>query len=303
MKYLTYIITAITFLTVAYSFGQQDPNYMFYRYNMNVINPAYVGAEGYTQFTSNFRSQWVNVEGAPETQSFSLGFPLGKNVGLGASLVNDQTFVERQTGIYVDFSYRLQLTKTLNLFLGLKAGGETYDVNTDGLVTFGFVQDPLLNNVNSRFNPNFGLGAYLKHERYFVSLSSPKILSNDRIRGEDGVASSSANKLHMYLSGGYDLYLSDDVTLKPSVMMRFVSGGDFSMDITAPFLLYDRFEVGVNYRTDNALGGYALVAAADWIDIGYAYENSFESSIADNSRGTHEIFLRFNFGRGDGYLR
>jgi hypothetical protein len=37
------------------------------------------------------RSQWVGIEGSPQTQSFSAHAPLkNKNVGLGLSIINDK---------------------------------------------------------------------------------------------------------------------------------------------------------------------------------------------------------------------
>ena len=50
-------------------YAQQQPNYALYRYTMNAINPAYAGADGVSRLTANFRSQWVSVEDAPETQT------------------------------------------------------------------------------------------------------------------------------------------------------------------------------------------------------------------------------------------
>src|SRR6187399_1158272 len=69
---------------------QQDPMYSQYMFNHQVLNPAYVGSWGY--FTSNiiYRKQWVGMNGAPETGSFSFHTP-SKNDhhGFGMSFVND----------------------------------------------------------------------------------------------------------------------------------------------------------------------------------------------------------------------
>lgn len=44
--------------------------------------------------------------------------------------------------------------------MGIKAGGNTYEVNTSGLKTYNIVSDPNLQPI-SRFNPNVGVGFYL----------------------------------------------------------------------------------------------------------------------------------------------
>ncbi len=43
--------------------AQQDQKYTFYRFNMNLINPAFAGADGTTDFGINIRSQWAGVQG------------------------------------------------------------------------------------------------------------------------------------------------------------------------------------------------------------------------------------------------
>ena len=181
---LVKILLPLLLLCIAYNLqAQQDPNYVFYRYTMNVINPAYAGADGVTSFTFNLRSQWQGVESAPRTQTFFASTPFNERVGLGISAVNDRTFIERQTAVFLDFSYKLPLSDETDVFFGLKAGGNFFDVNASGLQTFNIVQDPLLRD-ESRFNPNIGIGVLLQHESYFVSLSAPRILNTRRLKKE-----------------------------------------------------------------------------------------------------------------------
>lgn len=90
---------------------------------MNVINPAYAGAENSNSFSFNSRQQWSSVQDAPSTLAFSYSSARKNNVGLGISVVSDKVFVEQQTSANVDFSYRLQTNESTQLFLGIKAGG------------------------------------------------------------------------------------------------------------------------------------------------------------------------------------
>src|SRR6056297_3359968 len=159
------VLTAFFLLSTGIS-AQQDPNYTFYRYNMNLYNPAYAGSSERGELILGLRSQWAGVEGAPESQSAIFGTPLGKNVGIGISILNDRTFIEQQTWLAVDFSYRVRLNGSTDLYLGLKGSANSYDANTQGLVTYGVGQDGTLMNLESRFSPNVGAGAYLKGDRY-----------------------------------------------------------------------------------------------------------------------------------------
>ncbi|MDA8658166.1 type IX secretion system membrane protein PorP/SprF, partial [Flavobacteriaceae bacterium] len=104
------------------SFSQQESYYTLYRFNMNVINPAYAGALGKNVFAFTSRRQWSSMEDAPSTLAFSYSSERENNVGLGFSVVSDKVFIEQQTFAYADFSYKLDMEST-QLYLGLKAGG------------------------------------------------------------------------------------------------------------------------------------------------------------------------------------
>lgn len=295
MNYYKNVLKIVAILLFGSIYAQQEPNYTLYRYTMNVINPAYAGADGNTSLTSNFRSQWANVQGAPEAQSFFYSQPIGDKIGVGLSLVGDQVFIEKQTSINIDFSYRLQISEATNLFLGLKAGGSTYNIDRDNLANLGFQSDPALNNLDTGFRPNFGAGAYLMNDDYYVSLSVPSILSSERIDESEGRVTQATEEAHVYLSGGYNFSLSENTEFRPSTMIRYVSGVPLSADITAAFRFYKRFEIGAAYRTDQAFAGLMMINLADWMDIGYAYESSTRDNISNVSNGTHEVLVRFNF--------
>jgi type IX secretion system PorP/SprF family membrane protein len=276
-------------------YAQQQPNYALYRYTMNAVNPAYAGSDGMSRLTFNNRSQWIGVNDAPETQTLFFEMPLNDKVGLGLSLVNDNVFVENYTTFMVDFSYKLQLNDATNLFLGLKAGGSTYNFDRDGLANLAFPIDPAIGTLDTGFRPNVGAGAYLVGDRYFVSLSIPSILLSERINLENGRLTTANEKTHFYLSGGYDFNLSSDWEFRPSVMLRYVGGAPLSADLTAAFRYNQRFELGGMYRTDGGWAGTLMFNLANWMDLGYAYEGSSRDVLNSTNDGTHEILLRFNF--------
>ena len=59
--------------------AQQDPQYTQYMYNMNVINPAYAGISEGLSIGALYRSQWVGLDGGPETFTFNIHSPVGNN--------------------------------------------------------------------------------------------------------------------------------------------------------------------------------------------------------------------------------
>ena len=290
IKFKYHIITLLLTLSFISLAAQQEPNYTFYRFNMNLINPAYAGASDMTEIGLNIRSQWAGVQGAPETQSLVFGTSLGKNVGIGLSIVNDKTFIENQTSVALDFSYKLKINENNDLFFGIKGSFASYDANTEGLLTYGIQQDMSLMNIDGRFNPNVGTGVYLKNENYFLSFSIPKILTPDRLEQSEGLARLGIDKVHYYLAGGYDFSLSESTVLKPSVLFRYVDASPVSLDFTTLVEFNSRFDIGAAYRLDESISGLLLFKAG-WVDIGYAYEVALENPIRNSDNGTHEIIM------------
>ncbi|WP_299108980.1 type IX secretion system membrane protein PorP/SprF [uncultured Tenacibaculum sp.] len=272
--------------------GQQDPSFTMYNLNMNIINPAYAGANDGLELTTLIRGQWVGIKDAPSTQTLSLSYPIGKNVGLGLSIVNDQVFVTKETDVYVDFSYKLKLSESNTLFLGLKAGATFFNTDLNSLN----INDPLFNQNVNRTNPNFGAGAYLKGKNYYASLSVPVLLQSKRYEKEGNVVTSASDKPHIYLGAGYTFDLQGEYKLKltPSFMTRYVSGVPLSADLTATVSLLDKVEFGVSHRLKESFSGLLMFQFIKEFKLGYAYEHA-TNDISTYSSGSHEFVFKFSF--------
>jgi type IX secretion system PorP/SprF family membrane protein len=263
---------------------------------MNLVNPAYTGVDGMTLATSSLRKQWTGVAEAPETQTVSFGTSVGKNLGLGMTVIHDQTFVEKQTYVTVDFSYKVKMSETADVYFGIKAGGNTYDVNTTGLETYNLQSDPALGSINT-FNPNLGVGALYKEGAMYISLSIPRLLNTKRVTNDEGYATLVTDRPHIYLSGGYDIPLQGEfssLVLRPSAMLRYVAGAPVSLDLTAMLQIENNFEIGGMYRTDKAYAAMSTIRLSKRFLFGYAYEMSTQPTLAA-ARNTNEILLQFRF--------
>ena len=294
MKKLQNIVLVLLLVISSSALAQQESVIAFYKDHMNLVNPAAISVDGHTYITSTIRKQWTGIENAPETQAVSFMSPLGKNVSFGLSVVRDQVFIEKQTFATIDISYKVKLNESLNLFMGVKAGGNNYEVNTTGLQTYNVQADPSLQPI-SRFNPNVGIGFYLKHKDYYVSLSTPKMLDTERAKNENGYASAATDRAHYYLSGGRNFVLSEVFALYPTVMMRYVNGAPFSADFTATTIINEVFHLGATYRTDKSLAGLAKFRISKKLLLGYAYEYSLRSELLGRANGSNEFYLQFKF--------
>ena len=276
--------------------AQQETAYSFYRQHMNLVNPAYAGMDSITVATSTLRKQWTGVADAPETQAVSFGTSLGKKLGFGMTVISDKTFIEKQTYVSLDFSYKLKMSETADVYFGIKAGGNSYNVNTTGLETYNVQSDPALASI-STFNPNVGVGAVYKEGSMYVSLSIPRLLNTKRATNDAGYASVATDSPHIYLSGGYDIPLDGELStfvLKPSAMLRYVAGAPVSLDITTMLQIDKTFELGGMYRTDKAYAAMATVLISNRLLFGFAYEMSTQPTLAA-ARNTNEILLQFKF--------
>ncbi|MGD1945633.1 MAG: type IX secretion system membrane protein PorP/SprF [Croceivirga sp.] len=271
--------------------AQQDPTYTLYAYNMNVVNPGFAGSVEGSQLTANFRSQWVGIPDSPEIQSFSYATAVGERIGLGVSVINSQVFVLGETDLYADFSYKVPISRFTDLYLGVKAGGSSIKIDLDRAEV---VDDPVFTENVSRFNPNIGVGAYLKGERFWISASAPTLLKSDRFEKEAEVVTTATDQLHFFMGGGYTFFMDRDVTFTPSLMARTVQGTPLSLDLTATFGIYERIELGINHRLEESISGIAFFNAAEWVAIGYAYEGAI-TQVNDYARGTHEVMMRFRW--------
>ena len=288
MKNLNYIFFVLILSFAVQTYAQQDPHFSLYKYNLSIVNPAFTGTNFGLEGLSGVRSQWTSVKDAPETFSFNVNSPLGNNVGLGLSFIKDDVFVLSETHVYADFSYKIKLSNTLDLYAGLKAGGSFLDIDLNEL---NVENDPLFTQNVNNFNPNVGVGFYLKAANYYITISAPGVLKNDRFEREGVVPVSASDNLHYFAGAGYDFNLNNTISLRPSFLTRFVSGAPASIDLTTSVIFNQRFELGANYRIDESYTGFITMEFLDRLRIGYAYERA-TTDINSFSNGTHEVVLK-----------
>lgn len=285
-------LVAVVFFTVSIK-AQQDPQYTQYMYNMNIVNPAYAGS--YDALALNFlaRTQWVGIDGAPETLTFNIHAPVGKNVGLGFSVISDKIGPLTEQSIFADFSYTLKMSETANLAFGIKAGISNMNAPLSLLETTNPGDQAFANNLN-RTLPNFGFGAYYYKEKFYVGLSMPNILKTVHFERSNGAITRATDVVHWFLTSGYVFDISEDVKLKPSTMVKAVPGAPLSIDFSGNVLFSDSFEIGLSYRLDESVSALVNVRAAKNLRIGYAYDYTL-TNLGDFNTGSHEIFLLFDF--------
>ena len=245
--------------------AQQDAQYTQYMFNTLSVNPAYAGSRGQLSFAGLYRSQWVGLDGAPETFTLNLHSPIrNSRLGYGVSIVNDNIGdgVVQETYLDAVVSYTLELARDAKLSFGLKTGGNMISLDFNGLRNFDqeVVQQ---NNIDNQFNINFGLGMYYHTDRFYAGISAPNILETeyfDNDNSDDSVNFLSAERINFYLITGYVFDLGADLKFKPALLTKAVGGAPLQVDMSANFLFADKFSFGAAYRWDAAVSALGRVS-------------------------------------------
>jgi|SRR5690606_20407670 type IX secretion system PorP/SprF family membrane protein len=274
--------------------AQQDPQYTQYMYNTINVNPAYAGSREVLSIFGMYRTQWIGLEGAPDTGVFSAHSPVGKQVGLGVTFMNDRIGISEESTISADFSYTIPMSadKRYQLALGLKGTAHLLNVDFTKLNIWD-PNDPYLNNISNRFSPNVGAGAYLYSDEFYVGLSVPNILETKHYNDNDR-ESLASERTHGYLISGYVFDMSAVVKIKPTVMLKAVTGAPLQVDLSANALFYEQFTLGVAWRWQAAVSAMVGFQVTDGWFIGYSYDAE-TTQLANYNSGSHEIFLRYEF--------
>lgn len=289
----TRIITALLALvSFTSAHAQQDPQYTNYMYNTININPAYAGSRGALSIFGLHRSQWVGLEGAPTTNSFSINTPIADSkVGLGVSFVNDALGVMDENTLSVDFSYTLDLNnRGSKLSFGLKGSANLLNVAYSDLNKYNPNDPQILNDVSNEFTPNIGAGIYWHTEKSYVGFSVPSFLESTRYN--NNIQSTMQQKMHYYLMGGHVFEINPTLKFKPAFLLKAVEGAPLQADITGNFLIHDKFTIGGAYRWDAAWSALVGFQVTDGMFIGYSYDSDIKA-LRNYNNGSHEIFVRF----------
>ncbi|WDF66361.1 PorP/SprF family type IX secretion system membrane protein [Flavobacterium sp. KACC 22763] len=297
MKKILYLLIML-FIGFFEISAQQQSQYTQYMYNTLTINPAYTGTRGLPSVFGLYRTQWVGLEGAPQTANFSIEAPITESgQGFGLSVINDQIGFTKETTVSVSYAYPIQLSADLHLSLGISGSGNFSQVDYTK-ASIEDLYDPYLTGVISKTSPNFGAGIYFHSSKWYAGVSVPMILETKFF--DDVKVSVADHKMHFYAMGGYVFDLNENLKFKPAAMVKMVNGAPLAVDLSANFLFNEKLTLGAAYRWDAAVSAMAGFQVSPGMNIGYAYDYDTQK-IGNYNSGSHEIFLRFDLFSGTKY--
>ena len=291
------MLLAVMLFAYLKSIAQTEPMYSQYMFNMLGVNPAYAGNREASSFNFFQRSQWIGLQGAPQTTSFSFDQSiLNKRAGWGIQFYDDKIGVEKADGINIMGSTRIQVSENGILSGGLSLGLMNYRIDLMNVTGRFTPNDPAFYSNLNKWMPSLGLGVYYNTDNFYAGVSIPNILKS-RLTAFDLIRSGlqKVNQKHIFLTTGIVIPINEDLKLKPSTMIKMVEGAPIEADFNTNIWLRDIIGVGVSYRTGDAVIGMAEIQANQNLRFGYAYDMTI-SPLKFYNTGTHEIMIRYEIG-------
>jgi type IX secretion system PorP/SprF family membrane protein len=261
--------------------SQHSSNYIQYMFNGALLNPAYCGSQNAINITGLYRTQWVMVQGAPVSKSFSCIGPLkNKKINLGVTLENDRYAVFDHTLANLQYAYRVNF-KDGKLAFGLQAGINSSNTNWNKIVVTEN-NDPSYQGGSTRALAFIaGTGIYFNNDKLYLGISSPLLFSN------------TLNKFSpLTLNSGYLLGLSGDFKVKPSMLIRYVLHSPLSVNVASTFYYREIVGIGIGYTSNEAMMALIDLRLNDQLRFGYGYE-SHVNQLNTWLGGSHEIMVRY----------
>ncbi|WP_257668784.1 PorP/SprF family type IX secretion system membrane protein [Parapedobacter tibetensis] len=304
--------------------AQQNIQFTQYIFNSMSVNPAYAGYKEEWFGQLGLRSQWVGLDGAPQTGLLSIDGvvdPLRKRHGVGLQVTADKLGPQAANAAYLNYAFRLQLNTedTRRLSFGVGAGATQYSLDGTQLDPLHLGDQALPPNKISNFVPDVRFGIYYYSPRWYAGASVMDLLSGDQsnniFRWDNTTTDNIRRKRHLYFIGGALVDLSDGLKLRPSLLVKEDFKGPTSLDVNAMFIFGDRFWIGGGWRTGvtvfqkdyqrvtgsslssrNSFSVVTQLYATDDLRIGYSYDHVL-SRLSSVQNGSHEVTLGITFGK------
>ncbi|WP_353196072.1 type IX secretion system membrane protein PorP/SprF [Parapedobacter defluvii] len=305
--------------------AQQNIQFTQYVFNSMSVNPAYAGYKEELFAQLGLRSQWVDLEGAPQTGVLSVDglFDLygARRHGGGLQIMADQLGPQTATSAYLNYAFRLRLDRedTQRLSFGVGAGVTQYSLDGRKITVLDDGDYMLPSGKISSFVPDIRFGIYYHNAAWYVGASLLDLLSggggDNLFRWDHTTTDRIRRRRHLYIIGGVLVGLSESVKLRPSLLYKDDFSGPPSLDLNAMAILGERLWLGGGIRTGvsafrrdyrrftgerlsgmNSVSFVMQVFATERLRIGYSYDYML-SRLQGLQHGSHELTLGVTLGR------
>lgn len=319
MKKHIFILTLIVWqsYTIKSVFAQQRPQFTHFMLNNYLYNPAVTGINDFTNIQAGFRRQWTGIPGSPTTTYIAVNGKLssiepahtlpvrgrlanqfntartgqsrGEEHGLGGYFLSDQTGPTGFNSAYISYAYHMPLANKLRFSVGATAGLSQFYLNTSKL---GDINDAAVGaGTAQKLNPDMALGAMLYNDRFFLGYSAVQIFRN-RLKLLDSDQEVGRLAVHHFTNFGAKFKLSEDVSVVPSLLVKYMTDAPISIDVNARVNFQDLLWVGASYRNEDSFSALLGINFTPSIFLGYSYD-FLTSNLSGIGGASHEIVAAY----------
>ena len=322
----TIIFIAIAILIHTTSTAQNYPTYTQYIVNNYVLNPALSGIENYTDVKLGYRHQWQGFTGSPRAQYLTIHGPIGKqdykttptsfrvpgenprgknywedyeaakpHHGVGLTVQNMKAGFFNFFKAKATYAYHLGISPKTTISAGVGVGITNVSIDKDA-VKFNNPADPSLGNNTGQLQnikPDLDLGVFVYNANYFAGVSVMQLLPQKFNYSDNQGNYGDKVKPHVFATAGYRLQASDDISVTPSVMYKYVPNTPTSqVDVNVKVQYQDLVWLGASYRATYGFTGMAGINVSNTFNVSYSYDYT-TTRLNQFSNGTHEIVMGF----------
>lgn len=277
--------------------AQQVTQRTQFHLNRFIFNPAVAGTSDDIPLLVNVRKQWVGIDDAPTTQSFSAHAFTGKGMGLGMTFFNDIAGPSRNTGFSFAAARHFRLTPERQkehtwLSVGASAMFYQYFFDVNKLTTDEPDDQAILRleGQNSRLYSDITFGAYINNKVWFLGFSAANLLESQYDIFSFDLNPNTLQRTY-YLIAGYKYMVNDLIGIQPVTLLRGTEAGIFQADIMVKGY-YQNHWLGFSYRTSDAISALVGFSFQKSIQFSYSYDITV-SDLDTYNNGTHEFTAIF----------
>ncbi len=283
------IIISFSFMLGVFQLlAQQDPMYGQYIFNNSIINPAQAGVQNENQGGILSRRQWLGMDGAPTTNSLFINAKLPKEMGIAGGIYSDVIGPIKDLTFQIDVASHVQLNDKWTFSGGIRTMASNLSANISALQTSQIGDPNFTTNINTGLYLNMGAGILFYNEKMFIGGALPRLFSKEIIEGNTTI---SRYQNHLFIYGGANVKVNEDLTFKPSILFKSVTNAPIQYDLNFIFGYDDVLDVGPMIRSKDAIGFLAGYKITSKIYLGYMFEYPL-SDLNILTKQTHELSLR-----------
>lgn len=306
MRKTLLLLALSTILAAPSLFAQQDAQFSMYMFNRMTLNPAYAGARNALNITAVGRSQWVGIDGHPNTFTLSADGPVDLlHGGIGGHFIFDEIGPMQTIGARLAYAFRFDFGgergEGSSLQLGIAPG--IFSKQIDGTNFLPENQaDPRLVNIigqtagKSVFDLGAGIYFNTPGEKLYLGAAVDHILEPqlDVVEGLD----ETNLPLTVSAMAGYRIGREEaPVSVTPSAMFK-MAGSQMQIDANVNVEV-SPMVFGISYRglaNTSDIVGIVGFNANQRLFVAYSYDYTL-SELQSSTSGSHEILLSYTFPR------